>query len=109
MPPEPVEVRAETRALIEETPEEGIRLVHTGQPLAGLLWEEWGEELIGAGMDHDRFLRIARGYADEIRLWVMGERVWEHCVAGFAGRVLRRLPDERREQERALASFGDRR
>ncbi len=112
LPPEPVELRAETRAFIEDSPEEGIRLVNDGHPLAGLLWEEWGERLEGADMDYERFLQIARGYAGEIRLWVMGERPWDHCVAGFAGRVLRRLPERRREQETAepaLASCGEHR
>ncbi len=110
LPPEPAELRAETRALIEETPEEGIRLVNEGHPLAGLLWEEWGERLIGGGMDYERFLQITRGYAGEIRLWVMGERTWDHCVSGLAGRVLRRLPRRRREEEPAepaLASGGN--
>ena len=108
-PPEPTDLRAETRALIEDSPEEGISLVNAGHPLADLLWEEWGEELEGAGMGYERFLQITRGYAGEIRLWVMGERPWDHCVAGLAGRLLRRLPDKRREQEPALACSGERR
>ena len=113
LPPEPAELRAETRALIEESPEKGIRLVNEGHPLTGLLWEEWGERLIGGGMDYERFLQVTRGYAGEIRLWVMGERTWDHCVSGLAGRVLRRLPRRRREEEPAepaepaLASGGN--
>ena len=110
LPSEPAELRAETRAFIEDSPEEGIRLVNEGHPLAGLMWEEWGEKLSEAGMDYEKFLQIARGYAGEIRLWVMGERTWEHCVSGLAGRVLRRLPRRRREQEPAepvLASGGN--
>jgi hypothetical protein len=43
-------------------------------------------------MGHDRFIEISRGYADELRLWVVGERPWDHCAAGLAGRVQRRLP-----------------
>ncbi len=106
-PPEPAELRAETRALIEDSPEEGIRLVNEGYPLTDLLWEEWGVELEEAGMGYERFLQITRGYAGEIRLWVMGERPWEHCVSGLAGRVLRRLPNKNRNQEPALASSGE--
>jgi hypothetical protein len=102
-------LRAETRALIEDSPEEGIRLVNEGYPLADLLWEEWGVELEGAGMGYERFLQITRGYAGEIRLWVMGERPWEHCVSGLAGRVLRRLPNKCPNQEPVLASSGERR
>ena len=98
---EPLKPRAETRALIEDSPEEGMRLVNAGQPLADLLWEEWGPALCEAGMDRERFDEIARGYSGEIRLWVMGERPWDHCVAGLAGRVLRRLP--RRDEKQELA------
>jgi len=106
LPDEPREQRAEARALIEDSPEKGMRLVNAGHPLADLLWEEWGAELIGAGMDRERFLKITRGYAGEIRLWVMGERPWDHCVAGLAGRLRRRLPRKDERQEQALASSG---
>lgn len=107
LPPEPASLRAETRALIEDSPEEGISLVNAGYPLADVLWEEWGPQLEGAGMTYEKFLQTTRGYAGEIRLWVMGERPWSHCVSGLAGRVLRRLPDRCREQEPVLASFGE--
>ena len=98
---EPHALRAETRALVEDSPEEGLRLVRDGQPLADSPWEEWGAVLREAGVDRERFHEITRGYADEIRLWVMGERPWDHCVAGLAGRVLRRLPRQAEEQELA--------
>ncbi|HEV2093686.1 MAG TPA: hypothetical protein VGR18_11025 [Rubrobacter sp.] len=89
---EPVELRAETRALLEESPEEGSRLVADAAFVADLLWEDWADLLEPAGMGHDRFLQISRGYADELRLWVVGERPWDHCAAGLAGRAQRRLP-----------------
>ena len=92
---EPVELRAETRALLEESPEEGSRLIGEGGFVAGLLWEDWRDLLEPAGMGHDRFLQISRGYAEELRLWVVGERPWDHCAAGLAGRVQRRLPAEK--------------
>ncbi len=92
LPDEPKELRAETRALIEDSPKEGLRLVNDARFVADPLWEEWGEELEEAGMAYDTFLTIARGYAGELRLWVVGERPWDHCVAGLAGRVWRRLP-----------------
>ncbi len=91
-PDEPLESRAEARALLEEDPEEGMRLVRAGYPLADLLWKEWGEELKEACMDRERYGQIVRSYSDELRLWVMGERIWEHCVAGLAGRLRRRVP-----------------
>ncbi len=107
MPPdEPRELRAHSRALLEDSPEEGTRLINDGRPLAELLWEEWGKELLEAGMERERFDEITRSYASEIRLWVVGERPWNHCVAGLAGRVLRRLPRQDKNQSQELASCG---
>jgi hypothetical protein len=92
LPEEPTELRAETRGLLEYSPEEGARIINDGAFVSDLLWQEWGEGLRGAGMQHGRFREIACGYAGELRLWVVGERPWDHCVAGLAGRVWRRLP-----------------
>ncbi|MEJ7632356.1 MAG: hypothetical protein WKF28_07595 [Rubrobacteraceae bacterium] len=92
LPEEPIELRTETRTLLEDSPEEGARLINEASFVADLLWTEWGETLEASGMDRDRFLKIARGYAGELRLWVVGERPWDHCAAGLAGRVSRRLP-----------------
>jgi hypothetical protein len=92
LPGEPADLRAETRALLENRPEEGSRVVGDAAFVADPLWDEWGKDLEDAGMSHERFLEIARGYSDELRLWVVGERRWDHCVAGLAGRVRRRLP-----------------
>ena len=92
LPGEPAGLRAETRALLEESPEEGAHVVEDATFVAGLLWEQWGEILEQGGMDRTRFLEIARGYSEELRLWVVGERPWDHCVSGLAGRVRRRLP-----------------
>jgi hypothetical protein len=102
LPGEPVEIRAGTRALIEGSPEEGMRVVRDATFVADLLWREWSEALEEAGMEYEGFLAIARGYAGELRLWVVGERPWEHCVSGLAGRVRRRLPA--RNCERALSA-----
>lgn len=104
MSPEPLALRAETRALLEENPEDGMRTINDARFVAEPLWEEWGDELEEAGMAYDAFLAIARGYAAELRLWVVGERIWEHCAAGLAGRVTRRLPSACCEKE--LASAG---
>ena len=92
VPDEPEDLKSETRALLEESPEDGGRVVEDATFVADLLWEEWRVDLEGAGMAHDRFLEISRGYAAEFRLWVVGERPWNHCAAGLAGRALRRLP-----------------
>jgi hypothetical protein len=92
LPKEPGELRAQTRALLEDWPEDGARVIDDATFVADPLWGEWGEALEGAGMDRGRFVEIARGYSGELRLWVVGERPWDHCVAGLAGRVQRRLP-----------------
>ena len=93
LPDEPATLRAETRALLEESPEQGSRKINDAFFVADPLWEEWKEELEESGMEYVRFLEISRGYANELRLWVVGERPWEHCAAGLAGRVTRRLPN----------------
>jgi hypothetical protein len=92
VPDEPTELKAEARALLEDSPEEGGRVIADAAFVSDLLWEVWKTDLQGAGMDHDRFLEISRSYAGEFRLWVVGERPWDHCAAGLAGRLLRRLP-----------------
>jgi len=92
LPAEPALLRVETRALLEDRPEEGARVIVDAAFVADLLWNEWAEDLEDAGMDRDRFLEISRDYSGELRLWVVGERPWDHCAAGLAGRVRRRLP-----------------
>jgi hypothetical protein len=92
VPDEPTETKAETRTLLEDSPEEGSRVIADTAFVSDLLWEQWGSDLEGAGMGYGRFLEISRGYAGEFRLWVVGERSWDHCAAGLAGRLLRRLP-----------------
>ena len=92
MPDEPRDLKTETRALLEESPEAGSRVIDDATFVSDLLWEEWGTELEAAGMGHDRFVEISRRYTGEFRLWVVGERPWNHCAAGLAGRCLRRLP-----------------
>jgi len=91
VPDEPKDLKTETRAILEESPEEGTRVIEDANFVCDLLWEEWGVDLEESGMDYDRFLEISRGYAAEFRLWVVGERPWNHCAAGLAGRSLRRL------------------
>ena len=92
MPDEPTKLKARIRAILEDSPEEGGRVIADAALVCDLLWEEWRADLEGVGMSHDRFLEISRSYAGEFRLWVVGERPWDHCAAGLAGRLLRRLP-----------------
>ena len=93
LPEEPARLRADTRALLDESPEEGARVVSDARFVADPLWDRWGDDLESAGMGYERYLEITRGYADELRLWIVGERPWDHCAAGLAGRISRRLPD----------------
>ena len=92
VPDEPIEIKARTRTLLEDSPEEGSRVIADAAFVSDLLWEEWGADLEGAGMGYDRFHEISRSYAGEFRFWIVGERPWDHCAAGLAGRLLRRLP-----------------
>jgi hypothetical protein len=92
LPEEPTDLKAETRALLEESPEEGSRVIEDVTFVSDLLWEAWEADLEEAGMAYERFVEISRSYAGEFRLWVVGERPWNHCTAGLAGRCLRRLP-----------------
>ncbi len=91
-PPEPLELRAATRRLLTDAPTEGLRLLASGDWILDLLWEAWGTTLAAASWDRERLSRVIVGYSNELRLWVLGERPWEHCIGGLAGRVERRLP-----------------
>ncbi len=91
LPDEPRALKTVTRTLVEQSPAAGLRLVTAGEWIADPLWDRWGPTLAARGLDRDRFLAIVAGYGNELRLWVMGERPWQHCVEGLAGRVLRRL------------------
>jgi hypothetical protein len=92
VPDEPTKLKAGSRALLEDSPEEGGRVIADAAFVCDLLWEEWRADLEAAGMGYERFLEISRSYAGEFRFWVVGERPWDHCAAGLAGRLLRRLP-----------------
>jgi hypothetical protein len=59
---EPKEVKAETRALLEETPEEGSRVIADAAFVSDLLWEHWGTDLEAAGMGYGRFLVMLPSY-----------------------------------------------
>jgi hypothetical protein len=93
VPPEPADLRAWTRAMVEAAPDRWPALVAGGQWIAVPLWESWGPRLERAGLDRRAFDEIVTGYERELWLWVMGERTWAHCAVGLAGRVRRRLPD----------------
>jgi hypothetical protein len=91
LPDEPHSLKAVVRTLLEQAPDEGLPLVLAGEWIAEPLWEHWGEILVPRGMDREHFGEIVAGYANELRLWVVGERPWEQAAGGLAGRVSRRL------------------
>ncbi len=43
-------------------------------------------------MGREAFVDVIISYRREVWLWLMGERTWDQCVSGLAGRVARRLP-----------------
>jgi hypothetical protein len=90
LPPEPHALKSLARTLLLEAPAAGLTMVEDGAWLADALWEEWRAPLDRGGMDRERFGRVVAGYHNEVRLWLMGERLWEQCVAGLAGRAARR-------------------
>lgn len=90
-PPEPRSLKDQTRALLAEQPASGRELLACGEWIAGPLWQLWGAQLAEAGMTCEQLRRIASGYENEMRLWLVGERTWEHAIGGFVGRVNRRV------------------
>jgi hypothetical protein len=92
LPDEPTELRANVRALLDDAPDDGLRALADGGWLTPLLWEEWGAQLEPRGWRRAEFQQVVAAYSNELRLWIMGERPWAHCISGLAGRVLRRQP-----------------
>jgi hypothetical protein len=91
LPEEPVSLKTVVRTFLEQAPDEALPLVLAGDWIADSLWERWGKTLERRGMDRAQFGQIVAGYANELRLWVVGERPWEQAAGGLAGRVVRRL------------------
>lgn len=92
-PEEPRALRAETRSLLQRAPAAGQQVLEAGEWIAAPLWEIWRDPLEGRGMPRQRFVEIVASYRNELRLWVMGERPWDHCLVGLIGRISRRVPD----------------
>ena len=61
----------------------------------GAVWKAWAGSLAGtagSGVDPGWLAQVVAGYRRELWLWLVGERTWEQCLSGLAGRVDRRLP-----------------
>lgn len=91
LPEEPRALKRMARTLLDQAPETGLPLVVAGDWIADPLWEGWGKMLTERGMGREHFGGIVGEYGNELRLWVVGERPWDQCVSGLAGRVTRRL------------------
>ncbi len=91
IPAEPVALRAVGRTLLEQAPDDGAPLIASGGWIADALWGWWQGPLERGGMDRARFDRVVADYGNELRLWAIGERPWDQCASGLAGRVSRRL------------------
>ena len=91
LPDEPRALKSMARTLLDQAPETGLPLVVAGEWIADPIWEGWGDTLKERGMERQQFGHIVAGYGNELRLWVVGERPWQHCISGLAGRVERRL------------------
>ncbi len=102
LPEEPMEIKSHVRAILENSPKEGSRVINDSAFIADYFWGQWGEDLEAAGVGYGRFLAIARGNAGEARLWVVGERPWSHFAEGLAGRVRRRVGAARASSENKL-------
>jgi hypothetical protein len=90
-PVEPRSLKDQTRALLAEQPSAGREILARGDWIASPLWQLWGDQLAAAGVTCEQLRRIASGYENEMRLWLIGERTWEHAITGFIGRVNRRV------------------
>lgn len=101
IPDEPLALKALTRTLLEQAPDQGLPLVLEGAWIADPLWAAWGSELARSGMSRERFGDIVTGYTNEMRLWVVGERPWTQAAGGLAGRVTRRVARYPRAEELA--------
>ena len=91
VPEEPRTLLAEIQAQLEQSPADGLRLIDSTDWMADVLWPVWCEYLDDAGIGRAEFQRIVSSYRNELRLWVMGERPWVHCIEGLVGRVERRM------------------
>ncbi len=58
--------------------------------LAAWLWSRW-LVLETAGLKEKEFVDLVDAYRRELWLWLLGDRPWDHCVAGLIGRLERRL------------------
>jgi hypothetical protein len=93
VPDEPVAQRSAWRAAIDDGRALSELVVAVDGPSAWL-WDRLGSEL-GSVASSDEFAAVVFGYRREVWLWLVGDRSWEQCFTGLAGRLRRRLPARR--------------
>lgn len=80
------------RGRILDQPGSWPTLAADGHWLADWLWPQWAGPLETAGASRELVASVVAGYRQELWLWLMGERTWEHTLTGLAGRIRRRTP-----------------
>lgn len=60
--------------------------------LAAWLWRRWRPTLSALGVSAGGFRGVVLDAAQEVWLWVMGDRPFDQVLAAIAGRTLRRFP-----------------
>ena len=90
-PEEPQSLKDQTRTLLEQSAAAGFSLLEAGDWIVTPLWQVWGVQLARSGMTPEQFRQIVVDYRNEMRLWLVGERTWEHAIGGLSGRVNRRV------------------
>lgn len=88
--PEPVALKGVLRALAEEAPERAAALLVDADEVAAYLWGRWRRDLEAAGMRREEFLAALADYERELWYWLWGNRTWQQCSHGLAGRLARR-------------------
>jgi hypothetical protein len=63
-----------------------------GHWLSDWLWAQWAVPLAACGVTPELLAATVVGYRQELWLWLMGQRTWQHIVSSLAGLVLRRAP-----------------
>jgi hypothetical protein len=91
VPEEPVALRNRLRDLAQNAPTKAITLIADGEAIADPLWSAWGAWFFQQNADRAALTRILASYQRELWLWVAGERTWQQCAEGLAGRITRRL------------------
>jgi hypothetical protein len=88
--PEPVALKLMLRALAKQSPGRAAALLVGSDEVAAHLWGRWGHDLEAADMPRGEFLAVLAGYQRELWYWLWGNRTWQQCSQGLAGRLARR-------------------